>query len=71
MIWTEIAAFPAKHPYWPLAAFAFAVPVCLVVHHIAFRQLRLIHPPQGRARKVTAAEMRMMLRNQSSLCNNP
>jgi hypothetical protein len=43
----------------------------LSVHRLAFGRLRSIHPLQRLERKVTAAEVRMMFRNQSGLCNNP
>jgi 5-methylcytosine-specific restriction endonuclease McrA len=54
---------------WPIVAVAALA--WLVVHHIAFRCLRSIHPSQEQGRTVTAPEVRLMFRNQSGLCNNP
>jgi hypothetical protein len=56
---------------WLIVAFGVAALAWLVVHHIAFRWLRWIHPPQGQGRRVTAAEVRWMFRNQLGVCNNP
>jgi hypothetical protein len=77
--WPAVAAFAAAYPYWPVAAFAVAALVWLVVHRFTDRRLRSLHrlfvapprPPQWQGRKVTAAEVRRMFRNQSGLCNNP
>jgi HNH endonuclease len=67
----EIAAFAAAYPYWPVVAFAVAALAWLVTHHIAFRRLRSLHSLAPQGHKVTAADVRMMFRNQSGLCNNP
>ena len=62
---------PDGYPYWPVVAFAVAALAWLVTHHIAFRRLRSLHSLAPQERKVTAADVRMMFRNQSGLCNNP
>jgi hypothetical protein len=61
------------------AACGVAALAWLIWHHIAFRRLRSLHdlpiapprPTSKQGRKVTAAEVRRMFRNQSGLCNNP
>jgi hypothetical protein len=60
-------------------ACAVAAIAWLIWHHVTFRRLRSLHgrlpvapprPPQRQGRKVTAAEVHRMFRDQSGLCNN-